>query len=108
MEWKFRGQCTLEGRMLELTTGTAVLPYLPEDLALHLEVWSLCSRLTMLFTTKGSARTTAKIALWSVVFLEINFQAAVRRFMADCLSSLLEVAQDLFMHEQGVSRCALA
>lgn len=74
----------------------------------HLEVWSLCSRLTMLFTTKGSARATAKIALWSVVFLEINFQAAVRRFMADCLSSLPEVAQDLFMHEQGVSRCALA
>lgn len=33
---------------------------------------------------------------------------SVRRFMADCLSSLPEVAQDLFMHEQGVSRCALA
>lgn len=63
--------------------GTVVFPPLPADLALHLEVQSLCAGLTGLFTTKGSAKTAAKIALWSVVFLEINFQVAVRRFMAE-------------------------
>lgn len=69
--------------MLKLTVGSVVFPPFPVDLALHLEVQSLCARLTVLFTKKGSAGTTAKIALWSVVFLEIHFQAAVRRFKAD-------------------------
>lgn len=86
--------------MLEPTTGTVVLPPFPADLALNLGSQPLLAGLTALFTTEGSAKTTAEIALWSVVLLEINFQAAVRRFMADCLSSLPEVAQDLFMHEQ--------
>lgn len=56
------------------TMGTGVFLYLPVDLALHFEVQSLRAQLTALFTTKCSAKTTAKIAQWSVVFLEINFQ----------------------------------
>lgn len=92
--------------------GSAVFLYLPVGLTVNFEVQSLCAQLTTLFTTKGSAKTTAKIAQWSVMFLEINFQTAqlpaVRSFMIECLSRLPQVAQDSLIKKEYVLKYALA
>lgn len=60
-------------RIQSILLGNGIFRYLPVGLFI-LKSSHSSARLTTLFTTKGSAKTIAKITQWSVMFLEINFQ----------------------------------
>lgn len=98
-------------RIRSVQLGNEVFQYLPVGLFI-LKSSHSSARLTTLFTTKGSAKTIAKITQWSVKFLEINFQTEQAACCAKvcsrmqqniCPAFLMHVSQGLLISKQYIN-----